>query len=223
MLRGFFSATPASGSAPKMLSGRESSIRSVSGFQNKATASQRPLASPIVCVTGAGAWDPPLPRPSRLCASRWRTPRPSPPQSPSRPPPAAVAVTSAPRPKLTQSSGPGPRGVGRRALLLWGAGACGQRSRAPPPQPPAWAGRGRRVGREARSAKVRRRRGAGGVDREGRLWEARAAVPRGAAVGGWREGFPRMKRTGSCAQTGKMGPRRGVRSWGARSNPGPNL
>lgn len=89
---------------------------------------------------------------------------------------------------------------------MGGAGACGQRSRAPPPQPPAWAGRGRRAERRARSAKVRRRRGAGGVDRERRLWEARSAVPRGAAVGGWREGFPRMERTGSCAQAGKMGP-----------------
>lgn len=219
MLRVFFSASPASGSAPKMLSVRESSIQSVSGFQNKAAASQRLLASPIVCVSRAGAWDPP----PRLCAPRWRTPRPSPPQSPSRPPPATVAVTSAPRPKLTQSSGPGPRGVGRRARLLWGAGACGQRSRAPPPQPPAWAGRGRRAERRARSAKVRRRRGAGGVDREGWLWEARAAVPLGEAVGDWREGFPRMERPGSCAQTGKMGPRRVVRSWGARSKPGPSL
>lgn len=27
-----------------------------------------------------------------------------------------------------------------------------------------------------------------------------------------------MERTGSCAQAGKMGPRRGVRSWGVRSN-----
>lgn len=89
---------------------------------------------------------------------------------------------------------------------MGGGGSLRAAEPSAPAPAPAWAGRGRRAERRARSAKVRRRRGTGGVDRERRLWEARAAVPRGAAVGGWREGFPRMERTGSCAQAGKMGP-----------------
>lgn len=51
----------------------------------------------------------------------------------------------------------------------------------------------------------RRRRGAGGVDREGRLWEARAAVPRGAAAGGWREGFPGWRERVAVRKLGRWG------------------
>ncbi|KAB1260649.1 Phospholipid-transporting ATPase ID [Camelus dromedarius] len=52
-----------------------------------------------------------------------------------------------------------------------GAGARGERSRAPPPQPPAWAGQGRRGGRRALSADVRQAVGqpAGSRGREGRV------------------------------------------------------
>lgn len=52
------------------------------------------------------------------------------------------------------------------------------------------------------------------------MWTRRAAGPRGAAGGGWGEGFPRMERAGRCAQPGKMGR---AESWGARSYPGPSL
>lgn len=67
-------------------------------------------------------------------APKWRTPRPSPPQSPSRPPPAAAAVTSAPRPKLTQSSGPGP-GWGEAGPPLGGGSLRAAEPSAPAPAP----------------------------------------------------------------------------------------
>ncbi|KAL1772398.1 Aquaporin-10 [Sigmodon hispidus] len=131
-------------------------------FPNKESASQRPQPHGMPAC-------PAQERGTLPYAPTWRTPRPSPPQSPSRPPPAAAAVTSAPRPKLTQSSGSGP-GWGEPGCR-WGAGACGQRSRAPPPQPPAWAGRGRRAERRAPRAKVRRRCGAG-------MWSGQAGSGR---------------------------------------------
>lgn len=139
------------------------------------------------------------------------------PETPSRPPPsAAISVTSAPPwPKLTQSSGPRPRG--ERGRSSGGREPAGSRAERPPSQPPAWAGRGRRAGRRAPSAEVRRGGRCGRGPEGAGLASCRGELGRAVGAGGYPGGGAQGGRRGTEGRVGRERGEGSSRDEGSRA------